>query len=211
MNEAIANVIKTLFNQDVEVNVTRPEPQFGDASTNVALQLAKPLGKNPREIAEEIAEKLRETGEYETVDVAGPGFINVTFGSGALLEQISREPSAPRLGETIVIETNNPNPFKAMHIGHAFNAILGDTIANLLAVSGGKVYRVSYHGDVGLHVGKSMYALLRYAEGDFAKIEQIPEAERNSFMSKMYAEGSRAYKEDEAAKAEIHDLAEQSF
>ena len=211
MNEAIANVIKTLFNQDVEVNVTRPESQFGDASTNVALQLAKPLGKNPREIAEEIAEKLRETGEYEAVDVAGPGFINVTFGSGALLEQISREPSAPRLGETIVIETNNPNPFKAMHIGHAFNAILGDTIANLLAVSGGKVYRVSYHGDVGLHVGKSMYALLRYAEGDFAKIEQIPEAERNSFMSKMYAEGSRAYKEDEAAKVEIHDLAEQSF
>ena len=98
MNEAIANVIKTVFNQDVEVNVTRPEPQFGDATTNVALQLAKPLGKNPREIAEEIAEKLRETGEYEAVDVAGPGFINVTFGSGALLEQISREPSAPRLG-----------------------------------------------------------------------------------------------------------------
>ena len=211
MNEAIANVIKTLFNQDVEVNVTRPEPQFGDASTNVALQLAKPLGKNPREIAEEIAEKLRETGEYEAVDVAGPGFINVTFGSGALLEQISREPSAPRLGETIVIETNNPNPFKAMHIGHAFNAILGDTIANLLAVSGGRVYRVSYHGDVGLHVGKSMYALLRYAAGDFDKIEAISGAERNSFMSKMYAEGSRAYKEDEAAKVEIHDLAEQSF
>ena len=211
MNEAIANVIKTLFNQDVEVNVTRPEPQFGDASTNVALQLAKPLGKNPREIAEEIAEKLRETGEYEAVDVAGPGFINVTLGSGALLDQISREPSAPRLGQTIVIETNNPNPFKAMHIGHAFNAILGDTIANLLAVSGGKVYRVSYHGDVGLHVGKSMYALLRYAEGDFDKIEAISGAERNSFMSKMYAEGSRAYKEDEAAKVEIHDLAEQSF
>ena len=211
MNEAIANVIKIVFNQDVEVNVTRPEPQFGDASTNVALQLAKPLGKNPREIAEEIAEKLRETGEYEAVDVAGPGFINVTLGSGALLDQISKEPSAPRLGQTIVIETNNPNPFKAMHIGHAFNAILGDTIANLLAVSGGRVYRVSYHGDVGLHVGKSMYVLLRYAEGNFDKIEAIPEAERNSFMSKMYAEGSRAYKEDEAAKAEIHDLAEQSF
>jgi arginyl-tRNA synthetase len=56
-----------------------------------------------------------------------------------------------------------------------------------------------------------MYVLLRYAEGNFDKIEAIPEAERNSFMSKMYAEGSRAYKEDEAAKAEIHDLAEQSF
>lgn len=65
-----------------------------------------------------------------------------------------------------------------MHIGHAFNAILGDTIANLFRTSGGKIYRVSYHGDVGLHVGKSMYALLRYADGDFSRIESITESER---------------------------------
>ncbi len=56
-----------------------------------------------------------------------------------------------------------------------------------------------------------MYALLRYADGDFTKIESIPKIDRNTFMSKMYAEGSKAYKEDETAKAEINDLAEQSF
>jgi arginyl-tRNA synthetase len=56
-----------------------------------------------------------------------------------------------------------------------------------------------------------MYALLRYADGDFSKIESIPESDRNSFMSRMYAEGSKAYKEDEAAKLEIDSLAEQSF
>ena len=211
MEQTIQGIVKDLYDQDFDIVLTRPEPQFGDITTNVAMQLAKPLSKNPREIALEITDALKQTGQFEKVEVAGPGFINITLSPDVLLSQISREPNAIRAGQTTVAETNNPNPFKAMHIGHAFNSILGDTVANLLAVSGANVYRVSYHGDVGLHVGKSMYALLRFADGDFSKIENIDEAERNSFMSKMYAEGSRAYKEDEAAKAEINDLAEQSF
>lgn len=211
MNNTLETAVKELFDLDVKVATTRPEPQFGDYATNVALQLAKQVGDNPRKIAEQIAEKLAETGEYEAVEVAGPGFINIRLKPGALLALTKKEPLPSRAGQTTVIETNNPNPFKAMHIGHAFNAILGDTVANLLAVSGAKVYRVSYHGDVGLHVGKSMYSLLKYADGDFTKIESIPENERNSFMSKMYAEGAKAYKDDEAAKVEINDLSEQSF
>ncbi len=211
MQQKFEQIIRSLYGLDSQVSLTRPEPKFGDFATNVALQLAKPLEKNPREIAEEIAEKLRETGDFLEVTVAGPGFINLRLTDQALLDQTRNDPTPTRAGQTIVIETNNPNPFKAMHIGHAFNAILGDTIANLLAVSGGQVYRVSYHGDVGLHVGKSMYSLLRYADGDLTKIERIPETERNTFMSKMYAEGARAYKEDERAKEEINDLAEQSF
>lgn len=211
MNETIVTIIKKLFDQTVDVEISRPDPQFGDWATNVALQLAKPLGRNPREIAEELAEKLRDEADFADVSVAGPGFINIRLNEASLLAAIREEPSQMRAGQTVVIETNNPNPFKAMHIGHAFNAILGDTIANLLAISGAQVNRVSYHGDVGLHVGKSMYSLLRYADGDIAKIEAIAEGERNAFMSKMYAEGSKAYKEDEAAKAEIQDLAEQSF
>ncbi len=211
MDKKIAQIITDEFGIDTNVVLTRPEPQFGDYATNVALQLAGKLGKPPRDVATQIAEKLRETGEFESVDVAGPGFINLTLAPQALLDLTKKEPIPKRAGQTVVIETNNPNPFKAMHIGHAYNAILGDTIANLLAVDGAKTYRVSYHGDVGLHVGKSMYSLLRYADGDFGKIEAIPEDERNGFMSKMYAEGSKAYKEDEAAKAEINDLAEQSF
>ncbi|HEY0965389.1 MAG TPA: arginine--tRNA ligase [Candidatus Saccharimonadales bacterium] len=211
METTISTIISRLFNLDVDVVLTRPDPQFGDYATNVALQLAKPLGKSPREIAETIANELRSNEDFSEVTVAGPGFINIRLADSALLALTKKEPQPSRAGQTVAIETNNPNPFKAMHIGHAFNAVLGDTIANLLVVSGAKVYRVSYHGDVGLHVGKSMYSLLRYADGDFSKIESIPENERNSFMSKMYAEGSKAYKEDEAAKQEINDLAEQSF
>lgn len=211
MNNEIARIISDEFAVDVDVAVSRPDPQFGDYATNIALQLAKRVGQNPRVVAERIAEKLSETGKYEAVEVAGPGFINIRLGGEALISETRREMHRNRSNETVVIETNNPNPFKAMHIGHAYNAILADTTANLLEADGAHTYRVSYHGDVGLHVGKSMYSLLRYADGDFSKIESIPEDEHNSFMSKMYAEGSKAYKEDETARAEIDDLAAQSF
>lgn len=211
MDNKIAQVVKELFNIDVEVRLTRPEPQFGDYATNVALQLAKPVGKSPREIADQIADKLRESESFTDVTVAGPGFINIHLSGAELLNLTKHEPHPHRAGQTVVIETNNPNPFKAMHIGHAYNATLADTVANLLAVDGARTYRVSYHGDVGLHVGKSMYSILKYVDGDIAKLEAIPEDERNSFMSRMYAEGSKAYKEDESAKAEIDDLARQSF
>jgi arginyl-tRNA synthetase len=98
-----------------------------------------------------------------------------------------------------------------MHIGHAFNAILADTIANLIDISGGTTHRVSYHGDVGAHVGKSMYSILHYLGGDLTALYAIPEQDRNSFMSRMYTEGASAYKDNEQAKTEIDVLAQQSF
>ncbi len=211
MDTQIADIVERLYGVRPTVELTRPEPEFGDYATNAALQLAKQVGKNPREIAEAIASELRGGERLEEVSVAGPGFINLRLSSEGLLAVMREEPLASRSGQEVVIETNNPNPFKAMHIGHGFNAILGDTIANLLAVSGAMVHRVSYHGDVGQHVGRSMYSLLAYADGDVSKIENIPESDRNAFMSKMYAEGSKLYKEDEAIKKEIDALAERSF
>ena len=211
MDTKIAQLIHDLFAVDVDVRLTRPDAKFGDYSTNVALQLAGTVGQSPRDIAQQLADKLTEMGEFVGVDVAGPGFINLTLSPRALLDLTKREPIPHRAGQTVVIETNNPNPFKAMHIGHAFNAILADTIANLLAVDGVRLHRVSYHGDVGLHVGKSMYSLLRFVDGDAAKLDTIDAAERNTFMSRMYAEGSKAYKEDPAAKEEIDHLSQESF
>lgn len=207
----IAQIIAQEFDLEVIPELTRPDAQFGDYTTNVALQLAKPVGQNPRVIAERIAEKLAETGEFESIEVAGPGFVNITLKGDALLALTRREPISTRSGQSVVIETNNPNPFKAMHIGHAFNSVLADTIANLLAVSGAAVRRVSYHGDVGLHVGKSMYSLLKFVDGDASRLDTVAGTDRNSFMSKMYAEGNKAYEEDEVAKVAIDALAQQSF
>lgn len=211
MNETIAAITFELFAVNEPVTVTRPEPQFGDYATNIALQLAKKVGKSPRDIAEQIAASLRETGDYQEVSVAGPGFVNIRLTDSALLAELDSTPAKDREGEVVVIETNNPNPFKAMHVGHAFNATLADTIANLIEVGGASVHRVSYHGDVGSHVGKSMWALLKYIDGDIKKLHTVPAAEHNSFMSRMYAEGAAAYMADDHAKQEIIDLAKLSF
>ena len=194
-----------------DMSLSRPDSRFGDIACNDALQLAREVHKNPRDIAEEIAQKLREYDDFTEVSVAGPGFINIRLADQAIRRMVISTPRSARTGEPVVIETNNPNPFKAMHIGHAFNSIIADTIANLLENDGALVHRVSYHGDVGTHVGKSMYSLLRYCGGAPEKLDEIPAQERNSFMSRMYAEGSRAYNEDAAAKEEIARLSQQSF
>lgn len=206
----LKEAINKLFNVEIDVTLSRPDEQFGDYSTNIALKLAKQLGLSPREVATSISEKL-DSDLISKVDVAGPGFINITLTDRALVELSVVELAKQNSDKTAVIETNNPNPFKAMHIGHAFNAILADTIANLIELGGANTYRVSYHGDVGLHVGKSMYSLLKFVGEDIEKLNQIPASERNSFMSKMYAEGSLAYKENEAAKQEIEELTKMSF
>lgn len=211
MQEFISDVVRGLYGQDVEPVLSRSEPQFGDVSTNVAMQLAGRLGKNPREVAQEIANTLRENEDYLEVNVAGPGFINIRLSDAALIRQVYTRPQRSRSGQTIVIETNNPNPFKAMHIGHAYNAILSDTMANLLALSGASVHRVSYHGDVGAHVGRSMWAWLEFTAGDETKLDEIAASERNKMMNQMYAHGATAAKEDPEAAKQIDELARQSF
>ncbi len=210
ISELIEAKVLELFAIEARVDLTRPEEQYGDFATNIALQIAKQLNKNPREIADEIASSLHHD-EIFKAEVAGPGFINITLSDQGLLRLANQETAKGREGAVVVIETNNPNPFKAMHIGHAFNSILGDTLANFLEASGAITHRVSYHGDIGLHVGKSMYSLLRFVEGDAGKLDTVRQEDRNSFISRMYAEGSQAYKEDPSAKAEIDELTKQSF
>lgn len=210
LEQAIADVCKELFKSDVSIELTRPDEQFGDYATNVALQLAKQLGKNPAEVAEVIKNSLQHSA-VASVELAGPGFINIRLTDEAVISLMEAKNITPMAGTVVVCETNNPNPFKAMHIGHAFNAILAESVANLVELSGAKTHRVSYHGDVGLHVGKSMYSLLKFVDGDAERLETIAPNERNTFMSRMYSEGSQAYKEDSDAKMAIDELAKQSF
>lgn len=211
MIEQLTAYISAHYDIDITPELSRPDAAFGDIATNVALQLAGRLKRNPRQIAEELAGVLHSNPDFAEVTVAGPGFINVRLSDEALLQQLQVSAPQQYANTNVVIETNSPNPFKAMHIGHAMNAVVPDAIANILERAGAQVHRVSYHGDVGLHVGKSMYSLLKYAQGDVQCIAQIPKAERNSFMSRMYAEGAAAYKESEEAKREIDALAAQSF
>lgn len=211
MEQKIEQAVQDVFGVDADIQLQRPDPEFGDYTTNVAMQLARSLSRSPRDIADELAQKIRETGEFEAVDVAGPGFINLRLTAQSLLGQAYRMSDVLRQGETVVIETNNPNPFKPMHIGHAYNAVLADTMANLIEKSGATVHRVSYHGDVGAHVGKSMWAILAYCRGDSGRLSDIPESERNAFMGKMYAAGARASTDDPDAAEVIERLSRESF
>lgn len=211
LTQDLQAIVTDLFKTAVRPELTRPDEQFGDYATNIAMQLTKQVGKPPREIAEAIAAKLQDLDEVASTSVAGPGFINLTLTDKALLNSLADATPQPHSGQKVVIETNNPNPFKEMHIGHGYNSIIADTMANLLEAGGAEVHRVSYHGDIGAHVGKSMWSILRAIDNDPSKLDDIAPEKRGEFMNQHYTAGATAYKEDEAAKAEIDVLAKQSF
>jgi arginyl-tRNA synthetase len=214
MNEAVASLVKDLYNLDIKVVLTRPEPQFGDYSTNIAMQLAGQLQRNPREIADEIAGKLQESGQFADASVAGPGFINMRLSDEALLAEAEREPTQPLVGQTIVAEYSDPNPFKVLHAGHLYTTIVGDAIARLLEQAGANVHRVNFGGDVGLHVAKNMWAIIKTFGGILP--EKLDELEddlhvRSAWLSARYVEGNDAYDTNEASKQEIIDLNKQLY
>jgi arginyl-tRNA synthetase len=214
LENAVTAAVKELFGAEQAVELTRPEEKFGDYATNVALQLAKSVGKNPREVAEVLAEKLR--GDLQTrlseVTIAGPGFINLRLSDAALTEMLRAEPAKSLQGKTVVAEYSDPNPFKVLHAGHLYTSVVGDAIANLLEQAGASVHRVNFGGDVGLHVAKALWAILQELGGEEPdKFTDIPENERADWMARAYVAGTRAYDEDEAAKTAIVALNKQVY
>jgi len=213
MEEKITQIVRDLFNVEAEVKLTRPEPDFGDYATNIALQLAKPLGKNPRDVAGAIVDALNNTGDFSDVSVAGPGFINFRVSESQLAADLVAM-AAPDYGRShaydgkvVITEYSDPNPFKVLHAGHFYTSVIGDAISNLIEQAGGNVHRVNFGGDVGLHVAKTMWAIMNKLEGEHPeKLQAIPADERSEWMAQCYVEGTRAYEDDEVAKTEITAL-----
>lgn len=204
LEQAAKSAVKDLFGVEVGVELTRPAEQFGDYATNVALQLSKQVGKNPREVAEALRENLAADARVQSVEVAGPGFLNLRLSDETLVAALQAEATKPLAGKKILVEYSDPNPFKPLHAGHLYTTLVGDTIARLVANAGAETIRINYGGDVGLHVGKSMWAILRFLGGENPeKLNDIAEAERPAWLGSRYVEGNNAYEDDEAAKAEI--------
>ena len=160
------------------------DPAHGDMATNAAMVLAKDAGKKPRELAEAIAEKLRGDELVGRVDVAGPGFINLTLKPAAWIEALRNAVQlGPRYGKSDVghgtpvnVEYVSANPTGPMHIGHCRLAVFGDALANLLAFTGYKVTREYYVNDAGAQVDVlARSAYLRYREALGEDIGLIPE------------------------------------
>jgi arginyl-tRNA synthetase len=209
LETAVAEAVKALFSVDAAIELTRPEEQFGDYATNVALQLAKQVGKNPREIGEALAEKLRVdmAEQFSEVTVAGPGFVNLKLSDSELTKALAAEPNKSLAGQVVVAEYSDPNPFKVLHAGHLYTSVVGDAIANLLENAGAEVHRVNFGGDVGLHVAKTMWAILKTLGGENPdKLNNIAENERSNWLSERYVEGNAAYDQDEAAKTDMVEI-----
>ena len=160
------------------------DPSHGDMATNVAMVLAKDAGKKPRELAEAVAEELRKVDLIARVDVAGPGFINLTLKPdawhGALRAAIRAGTRYGKSdigkGEQVNVEYVSANPTGPMHVGHCRGAVFGDALASLLAFAGFDVTREYYINDAGAQVDVlARSAYLRYREALGEDIGAIPE------------------------------------
>ena len=175
----IGNAMQVLFPQAgadllARIVVEPPrDPAHGDLSTNAAMIVAKPLGLNPRDIANTLVEHFKHDPDVVSVEVAGPGFINFRL-AAPIWHQVLRSiaelgadygRSALGKGERVNIEYVSANPTGPMHVGHTRGAVFGDTLASLMAYSGYDVTREFYINDAGSQVDTlARSTLLRYRE-----------------------------------------------
>jgi arginyl-tRNA synthetase len=160
------------------------EAAHGDMATNAAMVLAKDAGRKPRELAEAIAGKLRPDALLARVDVAGPGFINLTLTREAWAEELrsvlTRGEDYGRsdigAGEKVNVEYVSANPTGPMHVGHGRGAVFGDALGTLLEFAGYRVTREFYVNDAGAQVDAlARSAYLRYREALGEDVGPIPE------------------------------------
>ena len=145
------------------------QPQFGDYQANVAMGLAKQLGRKPRDVAQAIATMLRPlTADLlSDVDVAGPGFLNLTLKPEVLIEHGLTMARDPRLAlpeadprQTVVVDFSGPNVAKEMHVGHLRSTVIGDALARTYEAIGHRVIRQNHLGDWGTQFGMLITHLL---------------------------------------------------
>ena len=160
------------------------DPSHGDLSTNAAMVLSKAAGMKPRDLAEKITEKLGTLDDVESVDIAGPGFINLRVAAPVLLRELLEIAelgskygrSDKGKGVTVNVEYVSANPTGPMHMGHCRGAVVGDALADLLEAVGHKVIREYYVNDAGSQVATlARSAHLRYREALGDDIGAIPE------------------------------------
>ena len=183
--ETLADAVRTCLLQAVEagelradvpdrVTVERPRNRdHGDWSTNVALQLAKGAGMPPRQVGELLAARLRQVDGVERVDVAGPGFLNVTVdaaSAGALARTVVEAGAgygrrSDLAGEVVNLEFVSANPTGPIHLGGTRWAAVGDSLARVLQACGAQVVREYYFNDHGAQIDRFARSLLARAQG----------------------------------------------
>ncbi len=149
------------------------DAKHGDFASNLALTMAKPLGKPPRAVADALVKSLPASKQVSKVEIAGPGFINFFLAKDAFQSVVADVLAAgekygtiaPKPDQRVMVEFVSANPTGPMHVGHGRNAAYGDTLANLLAATGWTVWREYYINDAGRQVDVLAVSVwLRYLE-----------------------------------------------
>src|SRR5258708_9426984 len=165
--------------------VIRPS-QFADYRANVALPLAKRLNRAPRDVAAELASHLGDSEVIETVEVSGPGFINLALRDDWIAAEADRLLADQRLGvpavdpaRTVVVDYSGPNVAKELHAGHLRATVVGDAVVRVLEYLGHNVVRAAHLGDWGTQFGM----LIEHAIdiGERATYEQLASGEFTAF------------------------------
>ncbi|MEN9712081.1 MAG: Arginine--tRNA ligase [Pseudomonadota bacterium] len=162
----------------------------GDFAITAAMQLAKPLQLNPRQLGEQLRQALLASAPFQQwvqdIEIAGPGFINIRL-KPAAKQEIVREVLAaqdgfgvqPSQGQRVLVEFVSANPTGPLHVGHGRQAALGDAICNLLATQGAQVYREFYYNDAGVQISTLANSTQLRAKGFKPGDAQWPEAAYN--------------------------------
>ena len=181
------------------VELERPKKaEHGDFATNVALQIAKQVGRKPREAAEAIVAALGRHAEISRADVAGPGFINFTLSRDsrfAVVPEVHRQATAFGRGHAggarrILVEFVSANPTGPLHVGHGRQAAIGDAISTLLEWQGWRVSREFYYNDAGNQIANlalSVQARIRQARGENVEMP------RDGYMGDYIKDIAREY------------------
>lgn len=216
IKKEIGKALGDLGVSEASFDVILTELQNGDFASNVALVAGKKLGKNPKEVALELKEKLDgKISGIEKIDVAGAGFLNFFLSSDEILKTLKNS-VAEDYGKNdlyadkkVLVEYSQPNPFKPFHAGHVMAVTIGETLARLSENGRANVRRLNYHGDVGRHVAAAMYGILK--KKDEMPSENSTNSQIVQFLGDCYVFGTKEYEENEEAKKEINDLNKKIF
>ena len=209
----MSNALQAL-GQDCDplIRVAQDE-KFGDYQSNVAMGLAKQLGRPPRDVAQAIIEQLTIGDVCETPEIAGPGFINLRLKPEFLAGRLAAIPPAgtpqgDRLGidrtespQTVVVDLSSPNLAKEMHVGHLRSTVIGDCVARILEYEGHTVIRENHVGDWGTQFGM----LVAYLHATQPDIADHPDDLVISDLESFYVQAKARFDTDDAFKREARD------
>lgn len=181
ISELIQRIVLAIYGIDQPVHLSRPDPQFGDFATNIALQLAQKVGASPREIGDAIAEQLRQDGSFTDVSVAGPGFINVRLPARSIANTLDRTWSDgygendDGAGKVVVVEFPSPNMAKPYSVGHLRPGNQGWAVKRLMEANGWQVITDNHLGDYGAPFGIWVVGFLQFSTEEALQADGVYE------------------------------------